>query len=141
VGNLTDAIEVFERMLELNPNDNQGMRYPLLGLYLATKPPESADKLMSSYPDEEAVMGCFAWARVLERWLSMQWAEAEAALARARKVNRFVEHYMSGESALPDEVPAYYRPGEESEAQVCARELAVAWTGLPAFRDWLRERR
>lgn len=141
IGNLADAIAIFERMLELNPNDNQGMRYPLLGLYLATKRPEGADKLMSSYPDEEKTMGASAWARVLERWISNRSDEAETALAQARKVNPFVERYMSGECALPSEAPAYYRPGEESEAQVCARELAVAWTSLPAFRDWLRKRR
>jgi len=28
-----DAIGIYERMLELNPNDNQGVRDPLLGLY------------------------------------------------------------------------------------------------------------
>lgn len=86
-------------------------------------------------------MGSFAWARVLERWLSGQLAEAEAALARARKVNRFVEPYISGVRELPSEGPAYYRPGEESEAQVCAKALAIAWKNQPAFCQWLRARR
>jgi tetratricopeptide (TPR) repeat protein len=42
-GDLEGAIATFERMLELNPKDNQGMRSPLLGLYLATNRPEAAD--------------------------------------------------------------------------------------------------
>lgn len=140
-GRLKEAIAVFERMLELNPNDNQGVRYTLLGLYLATSQPESASRLMSRYPGEEKLMGSFAWARVLERWLSGQFAEAEAALGRAQKVNPFAERYVSGTRALPREAPAYYRRGEESEAQVCTRELAVAWKSHPAFREWLRARR
>ena len=140
-GNLEEAIAVFERMLELNPDDNQGVRYPLLGLYLATNQREGARRVMSRYPDEEKILGSFAWARVLERWLSGELKEAEAALARARKVNPFAERYVSGARALPREAPAYYRPGEDSEAQVCARELAAAWQRHPGFRAWLRARK
>jgi hypothetical protein len=103
------------------------MRYPLLGLYLATKQPAAANALISGFPDEEKFMGSFAWARVLERWLSGEFAEVETALVSARKVNRFAEPYITGVRILPGEAPLYYRPGEESEAQVCAKELAIAW--------------
>ena len=51
-----------------------------------------------------------------------------------------VEPYISGVRELPSEGPAYYRPGEESEAQVCARELGIAWKSHAAFRKWLRGR-
>ncbi|MBM3748585.1 MAG: tetratricopeptide repeat protein [Acidobacteria bacterium] len=135
-GHLEEAAAIFERMLELNTNDNQGIRYPLLGLYLASTQLEPARRLMSRYPGEEKFMGSFAWARVLERWLSGE--SAEAALARARKVNPFAEPYISGAREFPREAPAYFRPGEESEARVCARELAPAWQRHPAFRQWLR---
>lgn len=140
-GDVEAAVPVFERMLELNPNDNQGIRYQLLGLYLAANQPKGAHRLMSQYPDEEQRMGSFAWARVLERWLSGELNEAEAALARARKVNPFVERYISGRRALPREAPAFFRPGEDSEAQVCATELAAAWQAHPGFREWLLARR
>jgi tetratricopeptide (TPR) repeat protein len=140
-GRNEEAMAVFERMLDLNPTDNQGMRYPLLALYLATNQPTRATALLSRYPDEEGVLASFAWARVLERWLSGQLTEAEAALARARKVNPFVERYISGARQLPSKPPAYFRPGDESEAQVSAKELAVAWKSHPAFSEWLRARR
>lgn len=68
-GQLAESIAVFERILELNPDDNQGMRYRLLGLYLATDRIADASRLLSAYPDEEKVTGTFAWARVLEQWL------------------------------------------------------------------------
>jgi len=137
-GNLEEAILVFERMLALNPHDNQGIRYPLLGSYLAMNQPGAASAVMSRYPQEEKAAGSFAWARVLERWLSGQLDEAATALARARKLNPFVERYISGAHELPVEAPAYYRPGEESEAQVCAREFAVAWKSHLEFLEWLR---
>jgi tetratricopeptide (TPR) repeat protein len=137
-GQLAEAAGVFERMLELNPTDNQGMRYPLLALYLAAQQAESAGHLMSRFPGEEKFLASFAWARVLERWLSGKLDEAAAALARARTVNPFAERYISGIRELPAETPEYFKPGDETEAQVCARELATAWERNPAFREWLR---
>jgi tetratricopeptide (TPR) repeat protein len=137
-GRLTEAAAVFERLLELNPTDNQGMRYSLLTLYLASQQAEKAGHLMSRYPGEEKVLASFAWARVLERWLSGKLDEAAAALARARTVNKFAERYISGMCALPAETPPYFRPGDETEAQVCAREFSLAWERNPAFREWLR---
>jgi tetratricopeptide (TPR) repeat protein len=139
-GRLADAIVVFEQMLELNPQDNLGTRHPLLGLYLATNQPERASGIFARYPDEERIMGSFAWARVLERWLSGHPDDTagRAALERARKVNPFAERYVSGVQPLPEEAPPYYRPGEESEARMCALELAAAWERHPEFREWLR---
>ena len=137
-GRLVQAVSVFGRLLELNPTDNQGMRYPLLGLHLAAQDHARADQLMSRFPGEEKFMGSFAWARVLARWLSGDLGEATAALTRARKVNPFAEKYVSGLRAIPKGTPDYFKPGDETEAQVCARELSMAWEHNPAFREWLR---
>jgi tetratricopeptide (TPR) repeat protein len=132
------AIATFEQMLKLNPKDNQGMRSPLLGLYLAANRPEAADHLMSLYEGEEDLDACFAWARVLERWLSGKVDDAKAALAKARKMNRFTEPYLTGSRELPRQAPEYYRPGDDTEAQVCGTQLSVAVESHPSFRDWLR---
>lgn len=139
-GQLEDAIAVFERMLELNPDDNMGARFPLLGLYLALKQPERAKSLLTLVPGEEGILGSVAWARVLERWLSggPDSAEAAASLEKARKVNPFAERYISGAQPMPEEAPQFYRPGDESEARMCALELAPAWERNPEFRKWLR---
>lgn len=56
----------------------------------------------------------------------------------ARKVNPFVERYISGAQELQSEASPYYRPGDESEARVCATELGVGWKSHPAFCEWLR---
>jgi len=47
-----DAIRHFENMLALNPNDNQGVRDPLLGLYLATDNLEGARNLLQRYKND-----------------------------------------------------------------------------------------
>jgi len=132
---------VYERMLELNPNDNQGVRHALLGMYLATKQAQAAGDLVSRYPGEEDHTAVFAWRRVIEHWLSAQTAEAESGLARARKVNPFVERYLAGMRKLPERLPASYHPGDDTEAQVAASELSVACICLPDFSAWLRKQR
>jgi tetratricopeptide (TPR) repeat protein len=137
-GKLPEAAAVFERMLALNLTDNQGMRYPLLGIHLGRQEPAKADELMSRYPDEERFMASFAWARVLERWLSGRLDEAAAALENARRVNPHAEKFVSGRRPIPEEAPEYFKPGDETEALVCARELALAWESNPGFREWLR---
>ncbi len=136
---LEDAIAVYERMLELNPNDNQGVRYALVGLYLATKQGQAASDLLTRYPGEEDYTAVFAWGRVIEHWLANRVADAQSALLRARNVNPFVEKYLAGRRRPPRRLPSVYRPGDESEAQVAAVELSPACVRLPEFAPWLRK--
>jgi len=116
-------------------------RLAVIGLYLAVGQPESANRVLSRHPDQERILGTFAWARVFERWLSGKLDEAQAALFRAREVNPYAERYLSGKRPLPEEPPAYFRPGEDTDAQVCASNLAVACKSHPEFREWLRGQR
>lgn len=138
-GQIEEAIAALEHMLELNTKDNQGMRYVLLGLYLAGGKEAQADRLLS-LTDEEEAMGRFAWGRVMQRWLSGDVDEAERALAHAREINPFAERYLAGRARLLEEPPDYYQPGAESEAQVCAKDLAPACASHPEFRKWLRSK-
>jgi tetratricopeptide (TPR) repeat protein len=136
---LEDAIAIYERMLELNPNDNQGVRYALVGLYLATKRGQAASDLLSRYPGEEDYTAVFAWGRVIERWLASREADAQSALLKARTVNPFVERYLAGTRKPPERLPSSFRPGDDSEAQVAAAELSPARVRLPEFTAWLRK--
>jgi tetratricopeptide (TPR) repeat protein len=136
-----EAITVFERMLNLNPGDNQGLRYRLLPLYLATRRFSAIAALSANYPNECDFSAVFAWGRVMELWLTGGAKEIPAALRQARKVNRFVEAYLTGLRRLPEGLPASYRPGDESEAHVAVHELSVALRAHPSFSDWLYARR
>lgn len=137
-GDLTASIPLNERLMELNPDDNQGIRFVLLAQYLATNQQAGAERLLTAFSAEERLLGSMAWARVLYHWLTGEFSLAEGALARARKVNPFVEPYITGANPIPRETPPTYRPGEESEAQICARNFQAAWSNHPGFRDWVR---
>lgn len=133
-----DAIRVYEKMLELNPNDNQGARDPLLGLYLAVGDLAGAGKLLQSYDEDGSAN--FAWGRVLERFLAGDRTGADQALIDALAANRFVALYMTERLPLPKGLPEMYEMGSAEEAVLCLINLRAAWD---AHRDavfWLYDR-
>jgi tetratricopeptide (TPR) repeat protein len=134
-GRHAEAIGIYEKMLELNPGDNQGVRYLLLGLYLVVGSLIGADKLLRKYKGDAGAS--VAWARVLERFLSGDKKAAATALKEARKGNKFVELYMAGKKNLPADLPDAYSPGSDEEAILCVDTLAAAWASHPEAVLWL----
>jgi tetratricopeptide (TPR) repeat protein len=135
-GRIDEAISHFEAMLQLNPNDNQGVRYTLMCCYLQTGKLEAARKLFSRYNEETAL---WLWSRVLERYLAAELTEAIGLLSRARKENRYFEEFLMKRRALPKNPPPYYSPGSVSEAVVCIATIGVAWTQYPEVVMWLNK--
>ncbi len=124
-GRTEEAISQYEAMLELNPNDNQGVRDLLLACYLTRGDLDGARRLFDQYEDDPSAT--FQWSRVLERHLAGDEAKAVTLLAEARKDNTFVEPYLAGRKRMPSALPDYYSPGEESEALHVAVSLRPAW--------------
>jgi len=130
-----EAITHFEALLELNPNDNQGVRYVLLACYLAEENLEGARRLLRDYDDDGDIV--FAWGRVLESFLSDELGKAAKALKQARRQNRFVELYLTGELLPPKDVPESYSLGSKEEAIYCITTLADTLAGHPPALLWL----
>lgn len=136
-GHDAEAIHEYEEMLGLNPNDNQGLRYPLIGLYLAVGNLDGVQRLFKQYEDEGSAV--FAWSRVLERFLADDEPGAAAALKEARSVNKHAEKYLAGKKKLPEQMPPYYGIGDENEAIICAEALGAAWSRNPKAVSWLKQ--
>lgn len=130
-----EAIGIYEKMLDLNPNDNQGVRDPLLGLYLETGNLKAAGALLKRYREDGSAS--FAWARALERFLAADREGANAALRGARLANRHVELFLTMQKPLPKEMPEMYSPGSEEEAVLCLSFLSGAWAARQDAALWL----
>lgn len=137
-GRIDEAIAELEAMLELNPNDNQGVRYELLANYLARSRLDGASKLFAQY-DECPWNTVFAWGRVLERWLAGDVPGAQQALAEARLQNGYSEAYIKGHRRLPKYAPGSYSPGSKEEAQCFSGSLLMMWQAHPEAMSWLRK--
>ena len=138
-GKAEEAITHWEEMLRLNPGDNQGIRYPLLGAYLEIGSQSGANQIFADYPDEGSAM--FAWAQVLANFLTGDEKAATRSLSTARKANKHVEAFLTGRKKLPKDPPGYYSPGEPSEAYVCVEEIGAAWKKHPEAMKWLKQQK
>lgn len=138
-GDVVQAIQHWQRLLELNPNDNQGLRYPLLGACLELGNLGAAEQLFAQYEREQSAV--FAWARLLWELLSDNQTGAKKTLNAAREINPHVEPLLVGRKRLPKQLPDYYSPGEPSEAYMCYDSIGVAWKKNPSAVDWLKQQK
>ena len=136
-GRIESAAAEVEGMLELNPGDNQGLRYRLLAFYLAVGRMGDTRGLFARYPDEFGYNTVFAWSKVLERFLSGMPEEAVIALVVAQKQNAFTKAYLLGQRKLPKNPPDSYAPGSKEEAAYFAGDLQLAWNAHPTAKKWL----
>lgn len=131
-----EAIALQEEMLELNPNDNQGVRDLLAACYLRRKRYGQAADLLKRYEDDW--MAAHAWSLVLLAHAQNQETEA-SSLLKDREQNPSVELYLTGRKRRPRIRPAAYSPGQDSEAVICADTLWEAWKAHPKSKRWLKD--
>jgi len=135
---IDEAIKLQEEMLDLNPNDNQGMRDVLAACYLRQKRYEDAARLLKRYKGDWAAVPC--WSRVLVALAAGAEEKAARLLKDAREQNRHVEQYLTGQKRRPRSRPEMYSPGDQSEAVFCADTLWEAWKAHPKAKQWLKEK-
>lgn len=135
-GRLEESVAEHEGMLELCPNDNLGVRYGLMALYLALSNLDGANRLFREY-DERAHGAMFAWAYVMERYLAGDTGGALQALAAARKLNAHAEAYFAGLKRLPKKMPGSYSMGSKEEAMIAWEIMRPAWKNHPEVHAWL----
>ncbi len=138
-GQWEEAAAEYEAMLELNPNDNQGVRYELMAAYLALDQVEKARKLFKTFAGERKHSTVWAWAYVLERQLSGALNEARQALVDARKQNPHAQAYFLGHRKLPKNMPGSYGIGTREEAMIAWDILRTAWEKHPEAILWLSD--
>lgn len=138
VGEHAAAIAHLQDMLRLNPNDNQGLRYSLAAWLLTAGDDAALATLLAAYPDEGSAH--WAYTRALTAFRRHgAGATATQALQAALKCNPHVPRYLLGQTPFPKQLPAYYSPGEASEALVYLAESAATWLDTPGALEWLIE--
>lgn len=136
-GKLREAIKHFEELLELNPMDNQGVRYSLLPLYIKIKDYMKIERLFKEYDEASAT---FLYDRVLIEYSKNGITKKLSTLIKeAREHNPYVLDYLLFNKEMPDEMPMYVGVGDESEAVEYILEHFELWFQEPELIDWLRK--
>lgn len=136
LGKEEEAVKHYEALLELNPNDNQGIRDMLLGCYLKRGDDAGAARLYKQYPGDG--MASFVWTKVLVEFRRGGPPAASKALAAAIKQNPHVPKFLCGRKKMPRYLPDTYGWGDENEAIVYMANSAEAWLANPDALLWLK---
>lgn len=125
-GDKTVAITEFNDLLFLNPNDNQGIRYPLLTLYIEGKDYKEAENLIVRYVND--ISANFLFNRALVYYFKDGLtAKTKAQLKKADQQNPHVKDYLTGKTALPKRLPDHMGIGDKAEAVMYTQENGQLW--------------
>jgi tetratricopeptide (TPR) repeat protein len=137
-GRRAEAMQHLRDLLQLNPNDNQGVRYTLASFLLNEDRDDDLAHLLRQYPDEDSTFWTYTRALLAFRQGGDS-PEARRLLDEARQANRHVPTYLLGHERLPEEQPPHYSPGRENEAIVYARMFLSGWRNASGAITWLRQ--
>ncbi|TVY01901.1 SEC-C metal-binding domain-containing protein [Paenibacillus cremeus] len=136
-GRANEAITQCAQMLELNPNDNQGIRYLLLTCYLDIQDWKRASKLIEAY-DESGTS--FNYNRLLVEFGQKGiTSKLSSLLKEAHRQNPHVSGYLTGSKPVPSETPDATGFGDEREAAFYAQSHFELWQRQPKLLRWLEE--
>jgi tetratricopeptide (TPR) repeat protein len=135
-----EAVTHYRDMLHLNPNDNQGIRYLLLGCLLILGCDDDATKLIKlikRYKEDGAA--AWSWSRALLAFRQGDdCPESRSALSRAIGDNTHVAALLLGDNKMPRRLPAYIGVGDKNEAVAYVHGAAAAWAATPGALAWLK---
>ena len=135
-GKRDDSIEHFKEMLELNPGDNQGIRYILASKFLEMGRIEDLKAHLKMHEDEASTD--ILYTRALVAYQDGD-AKAEELVHFAWECNRHVPGILSGR--IPrEEMSDYITLGGKDEATSYVLANGGAWEATPGAIAWLEDR-
>ena len=138
-GNLEEALKLCQELLQLNPNDNQGIRVIAEELFFALGRLEDAFKLTGQYRDD--ILPEILYGRVLSLFKLDRQREAKIALKEAVKYLPLVrkellkKRHRRSKKSNPDMIAL----GGADEAYYYWERWRRFWEEDPKALDWLRE--
>jgi tetratricopeptide (TPR) repeat protein len=133
----TRALSTAERLLDLNPDDNHGVRFLLMNEYLRVGRDEKALALAEAYPNDLAPETRFGAVLALVRLHRLQ--EAERALITARTdLPKTAQYLVPARIRRPRIVHDRIEVGGDDQAWLYRDEMRAVWQQTPGALEWLR---
>ena len=134
-GHFDEALKHYREMIELNPSDNQGIRYIIAGCLLYLGLGDELEGLLGKYDE----VSC-EWLYTKALFTFMKNGDAIDSLGLLRsaiKANMFVPIYLLGKKEMPEILPDMYSFGSEDEAMVYVERNGSIWRKIKGSLNWL----
>lgn len=132
-----EAAKEYAELIELNPNDNQGVRYNLAGILLYHKNYAAYLKLYTKFKNEYTANWLFNYALLLFATEGPT-PKANKALIEANKQNAHVLMFMTQRKKITADLDeGFYSPGDEREAAYYLLDNFKNWMDLPDSVEWI----
>ena len=136
MGEIEEAIRCCRKTLELNLNDNMGIRYVLGGYLVSLGRFDEVADLMDHYEDS---MTFFIFTRLLLVLKDGKFDEAKELLKVALNRNPYVPDYLTGRKAIYHYTEDTVTVGGDNEADCYAEEYIKGWKLVLGAIEWLKE--
>jgi len=134
-----EAIQIYAKIIRLNPNDNQGSRFELQKLYLELKQFDQFLDLIDQFEDEfeYSLQSQYNYALYLYITLG-ECEESDDALVDAISFNPHVLPYLLGKKLNKHYISKYTPTGEDG-ATVYSQDNLYLWRKQVGIQNWLRQ--
>jgi tetratricopeptide (TPR) repeat protein len=133
LGDIEGALAHYRDMLELNPNDNQGIRYVLAGCLLKQDNYSALKELLAAHEDGSAF---WLYTRALVAFRESD-EQAATLVKNACAANQHVPAILAGTKPAVGSDDGYITMGGPDEATYYVTECGAAWHRTPGAVPWL----
>ena len=138
-GEMEEALQVFENMLNLNPHDNQGARAFLVSCYFALNQPEGVLSLCKEYPDD--ALEALVYGRGLAQFQLGRFKQAARAMDLAVKYFPLVAAEIVKKKHRKAKVDdQYVALGSQEQAVLYWQQQGRYWAETPGAIEFLKNR-
>ena len=135
---LQESLALYHKLMELNPNDNQGIRYQLAGCLYEAGCDDELEKLLAANKDDPSAALLYTKALHLFRKSGASKRSAKALLD-AFKANIHVPIFLSDIVEMPNEPPASIGFGDDREAVAYVMDHGHLWWDTEGATEWMAE--
>lgn len=134
-GDYESAVELYNEILKLNKNDNQGIRYRIFPLLILLDKKDQIENLVKSYDGDDCAF--MLYNKALYYYKNKNEFNAKSFLRRGFEANKYVPEYLLGMIEAEPFVPEMYSFGSEEEARVYLEYASAAWIETEGALFWL----
>lgn len=141
LGRYTEAIKQGEELLELCENDNQGIRYLIIGLYTVLEKFEECEKIYKKYQDDSTFM-LFPFS--IMYYKMGDYRKSKKIIREIQENNKYILEYLKQKIKFSKvqidniEEEGVYSWGSEAEAYFIVKNYRYLIETVPTFREFIK---